>query len=670
MAYGRLDVFWPDGQIETHLLTQATVSIGRSSGNTIVLDTDTVSRYHFSLNYDGNRMSITDLDSVNGTYLDGVRLPSNEAVELHGGEEIQIGQIRMAFHVVDESPTLPLSPVPEDTQRIEREALHCRVDVQFPHVTVTPGAYVSAELLITNTGDNSMIFELEVLGLPHEWVRINRPTLEILPHEEALVLVTVKPTRRPDSQPGDYPTTIRVRQKDRPDLMLEVPLRVTIQGYNGFGAALRASHVRVGQPLMLHVHNQGSQPLELEFSARGTQRAARFRFSQTRALLAPGQRTQIAVTAQPARARTFGTEQPFPVDVIVHSAQLPGFTAALPATVTERPPLPMWSAIAFASLAGFALLLMVFALINLLGAAALPVLEQVTVNNGDLSIERGQPLTVAWIARNAQSIEVQLGDSLTTLNGDEAREGFVSLNTDLLNGSNATLTVSAVNGGNRDSQSQQIVVYEPLQVTFTVEPQQITRSVRQTLTLTWEVIGADVVQFVGLEALTGDAPPPVTSPAQVSGYAAGDFVLTLRVIDQQGEMQERSVTISVLPMLCVPLVADTNVYNAPSVTSGVTAVLQPNNPIEASGIDQGTRTWMMFTLNGGRTAWGERAAFVCPPGVVIDDLRPIDVPVPTPTIAPPLTIVPPTPTPTASPTRRAAPTTEPTLLTRTPVRTP
>ncbi|MGZ7246384.1 hypothetical protein ACXWO4_10030, partial [Streptococcus pyogenes] len=88
--------------------------------------------------------------------------------------------------------------------------------------------------------------------------------------------------------------------------------------------------------------------------------------------------------------------------------------------------------IAFASLAGFALLLMVFALINLLGAAALPVLEQVTVNNGDLSIERGQPLTVAWIARNAQSIEVQLGDSLTTLNGDEAREGFVSLNTDLL----------------------------------------------------------------------------------------------------------------------------------------------------------------------------------------------------------------------------------------------
>jgi hypothetical protein len=298
------------------------------------------------------------------------------------------------------------------------------------------------------------------------------------------------------------------------------------------------------------------------------------------------------------------------------------------------------------------------------------VLEQVTVNNGDWSIERGQPLTVAWVARNAQSIEVQLGDSITTLDGDDAREGFVSLNTDSLNGDSATLTVSAVNGSNRDSQTQQIVVYAPLQITFTVEPPQITRSVRQTLTHTWDVVGGDVVQFVGLEALAGDAPPPVTSPAQVSGYAAGDFVLTLRVMDGQGEIQERSIPITVLPMLCVPLAADTNVYNSPSITSGVAAVLQPNNPIEASGIDQGTRTWIMFTLNGGRAAWGERAAFVCPPGVVVDDLRPVDVPVPTPTIAPPLTLVPPTLTPTASPTRRAAPTTDPTLLTRTPVRTP
>jgi len=668
MAYGRLDIYWPDGQIETHLLTQATISIGRSSSSTIPLDTDTVSRYHFSLSYDGNRIFITDLESVNGTYLDGVRLQANQPTELNGGEEIQVGQIRMTFHAVDDSPTLPLSPVPEDTQRIEREAVNCRVDVQFPHVTVTPGAYASVELIVTNIGESSTIFELEVVGLPHEWARINRPSLELLPKEEALVLMNIKPTRRPTSQPGDYSVSVRVRQHDRPDLTLEVPLRVTIQGYSGFGAALRSSHVKMGEPLTLHVHNQGSLPLELTFSARGTTRPARFQLSQTHTLLAPDQRAQVAITAQPTRARTFGAEQAFPVDVIVKAAQLPHFTVALPSTFSERPPLPLWSAVAFGALGLVALLLITVGTLNLLNVAARPVLEQVTVNNGDLSVERGQPLNVAWIARNAQTIELQLGDSLTVLDGDAAREGFVALNTDALNADNATLTVSAVTGGNRDSQTLQIVVYTPIELQFTVEPQQITRNMRQTLTLTWQVSGAEEVVFLGLEALSADAPPPVTSPAQVSGYATNDFTLTLQVMDRRGQTHERSVTVRVLPMLCVPLAADTHVYGAPSITANIAAVLQPNSPAEASGIDQYTRTWLLFTLPDGVTAWGERAAFACPPGIVVDDLRPIDVPVPTPTIAPPLTLVP--PTATASPTPRTAPTTNPTLLTRTPVRTP
>ncbi len=668
MAYGRLDIYWPDGQIETHLLTQATISVGRSSTSSISLDTDTVSRYHFSLTYDGNRVFITDLESVNGTYLDGVRLKANQPTELNGGEEIQVGQIRMTFHAVDDSPTLPLSPVPEDTQRIEREAVNCRVDVQFPHVTVTPGAYVSVELIVTNIGESSTIFDLEVVGLPHEWVRINRPSLELLPNEEALVLVNIKPTRRPSAQPGDYSASVRVRQHDRPDLALEVPLHVTLQGYSGLGAVLKPSHVKVGEPLVLHVHNQGSLPLELAFSARDISRPARFQLSQTHAVLAPDERAQVTITAQPMRARTFGAEQAFPVDVIVKAAQLPHFTVALPSSVSERPPLPLWSAVAFGALGLVALLLITVGALNLLNVAARPVLEQVTVNNGDLSVERGQPLNVAWIARNAQTIELQLGDTVTTMDGDAAREGFVALNTDALNTDSVTLTVSAVTGNRRDSKTLQIVVYEPTQIQFTVEPQQITRNMRQTLTLKWQVSSAREVMLLGLDALGANAPPPVTSPAQVSGYATNDFTLTLQVIDSRGQTHERSVSVRALPLLCVPLNADTHVYSAPSVTANVAAVLQPNTAAEASGIDQHTRTWLLFTLPDGLTAWGERAAFACPPGSVVDDLRPIDVPVPTPTIAPPLTLVP--PTATASPTPRTAPTTNPTLLTRTPVRTP
>lgn len=668
MAYGRLDVVWPDGQIETHLLSQATVSLGRSSGNTIPLDTDTVSRYHFTLTYDGANAFLTDLDSANGTYLDGVRLPGNEPVQIRGGEEIQIGQIRMNFYLVDDTPTLPLALLPEDTQRIERETLNCRVDVQFQHVVVTPGAYVSVELLITNTGSAKHIYQVEIAGLPSEWVRVNRPSLEIMPDEEALVLMNVKPARRPDTKPGDYQVVVRVRQRDRADLMLEVPIRVTIQGYNGFGAALRHDHAKIGEPLMLHVHNQGSLPLGIGFAGAGRTYPLQFNFNPQALTLAPGQRAQIAVTTQPARARIFGGEREHHVDVLVRSTHLPGFTAALPATVTERPPLPAWSAALLIALIAFGALLVGAGLINLLSAASQPVIETLTVNNGSASVERGEPLNIAWTARNTQRIEIVVEGSTTTVEGAEALEGVVTLDTTTLSGETVRLNVSAISGGSRDTQTREIVIYDPVQVTLNVEPTRLLRAVRQTITVSWEVRGADVVAFDGLEALAPNAPLPVNSPALVTGYPTGDFTVRLRVVDRQGETHERSVNVSVVPLMCTALAADTAVYNDPGVNSGAAAIVQPNTSIEVSGIDQGTGTWLLFTLPGGRVAWGQRDSFVCEGDIALNDLRPLDVLVPTPTIEPPLTLVTPTFTPTATPP--TAPTTNPTLLTRTPIRTP
>src|SRR5574341_560558 len=116
MAFGRLDVFWPDGRVETFILEGASVSVGRQSSNTVALDTETISRYHFSLTYENDQAYITDLDSANGTFVDGVRIKSNEPVLLDGVEEIQAGHLRMIYHPMDDSPTLPMSAITYETQ--------------------------------------------------------------------------------------------------------------------------------------------------------------------------------------------------------------------------------------------------------------------------------------------------------------------------------------------------------------------------------------------------------------------------------------------------------------------------------------------------------------------------------------------------------------------------
>ena len=153
MAYGRLDVFWPDGQFKTFLLSDPSISIGRSSGNTIPLETDTLSRYHSSLTHKDGEVQITDLDSANGTFVDGVRLKSHEPRTLYGGEEITIGELRLIYHFLDETPTRPITVPEEATRRIELEEAPFFIEVEEPEIGIPPGAHISARLSITNTGE-------------------------------------------------------------------------------------------------------------------------------------------------------------------------------------------------------------------------------------------------------------------------------------------------------------------------------------------------------------------------------------------------------------------------------------------------------------------------------------------------------------------------------------
>lgn len=73
--------------------TDITVA-GRHPDADIFLDDVTVSRRHAEIVRDGKIFSIRDLDSLNGTYLEGARTAGGT---LQDGSEIQIGKYRMTF---------------------------------------------------------------------------------------------------------------------------------------------------------------------------------------------------------------------------------------------------------------------------------------------------------------------------------------------------------------------------------------------------------------------------------------------------------------------------------------------------------------------------------------------------------------------------------------------
>ncbi len=65
------------------------ITIGREEGNTIQLNDERISRYHIKIQEDNNRLVLTDLDSTNGTKVNGERVLQ---LALQPGAELDISK--------------------------------------------------------------------------------------------------------------------------------------------------------------------------------------------------------------------------------------------------------------------------------------------------------------------------------------------------------------------------------------------------------------------------------------------------------------------------------------------------------------------------------------------------------------------------------------------------
>lgn len=72
------------------LLSDSETTIGRAIGNSIVLNDDRCSRFHATIRFHDSKWLLTDLNSRNGTQVDGVAV--KDEVELTIGSKIQIGR--------------------------------------------------------------------------------------------------------------------------------------------------------------------------------------------------------------------------------------------------------------------------------------------------------------------------------------------------------------------------------------------------------------------------------------------------------------------------------------------------------------------------------------------------------------------------------------------------
>ena len=304
MFYGRVDVYWPSGPIESYRLNKTAVAVGRSTGNDIVLDTTGISRYHIKFTFNEYQARLEDLDSANGTYVDGVRLSPHEPYVLRGGEEIQIGDIRLIYHP---PAALDSSGAEEITQRVVLARTTYRVALEGPDMAVAPGAHVQAVLKVENTGEETDRYFIEIDGLPKGWVRVDRAEMELSAGEMGQAVVSFKPLRRSETRPGDYPFVVRVRAKSTPAETVDAPAVLSVLPFSGFGMALGSEHLVNGERLKVFLHNQGNAPLPLDLSGADRSNALVVELSAAHVALMPGERQTITGSVYGRRRRFAGS---------------------------------------------------------------------------------------------------------------------------------------------------------------------------------------------------------------------------------------------------------------------------------------------------------------------------------------------------------------------------
>lgn len=85
----KLSLMFEDKLMKQVPIGNRPVTIGRSPDNDLPVDNLAVSNHHARVYYEGNRLVVEDLDSLNGTFVNDLRV---ERATLHDGDSIWIGK--------------------------------------------------------------------------------------------------------------------------------------------------------------------------------------------------------------------------------------------------------------------------------------------------------------------------------------------------------------------------------------------------------------------------------------------------------------------------------------------------------------------------------------------------------------------------------------------------
>lgn len=666
--FGRLEIYWPDGPVESFTLNKETVAIGRQTGNDLVLDRKGVSRYHVTLRPENGQVMLEDLESVNGVYVDGVRLASGEKRALRGGEEIQIADIRMVVFVFNALEDTVPTEAAQNTAYLENELV--MVHFNGPEMVAVPGADVKATLLLENLALESQRFKIEIAGVPREWVRLDRTEVQLASGAQTEILASFKPIRRSETRPGSYPLTVTVEPLNKPENTIRIESQLRIGAYGGFGMVMGTELIEGKEPFNLHLHNQGNAPLTVSLRGVDPTNALTYTISPRVVTLQGGERQTLEGVVASQQGALIGKPREYRYDIVALSHDASGFQAAVSGRYVAKPFLPAWTATLAVPLVAIGAIALVVLLALLLGGGdednppeiIQPAINAFTVSQPE--VELGQPVALMWDIDDARNVSItyaRAGQSPQTITVDNPSTASYQLQLQTSGQYNITLNVE--NTGGLETSDVSVHV-NPLIVDFSSNPITLIQNVNQPVVFRWDVQGVAVVNgqpqiFLESEQLPNLQVRIASTKGTVEQniFPAGAVSVTLRVVGEDGTENRRTLAIAIEQPRCLLSNPEANIHTGPNPNFDVLGTIRDIGAVVNPTGRNAETTWLQIEFDN-QPAWVRVADFQC------EDFDPSQLNVvenvqPTPTLQPTTTSTF-TPTPiTPTPSRTPRPTSTP-----------
>ena len=340
LSIGILRVSTPDGQVREYPLDVAQVFIGRAEGNRVVIDHVSVSRRHARLDFVDGQALLEDLQSATGTYVAGQRLAPETPRAITPGEALRFGDCQATLmSLPDQAGTevAALGGQPEPARGgATRAEQAIAISVTAPNAPIAPGSAVTATVSVQNRSNVVDTITVGIHGVPEAWVRITRPSVQLMPDARDEVVVIIQPPRDPSAHAGqlDFAAAARSMQHD---VEVRALGRISILPFGDLSMELRP--VRSKRAFTAIVENQSNSPASVELRTTDPEEKLRSTFQPAKLDLQPGESGTLQVEVRLRKASFFGKESVHPFEA---EAKADARTARARGELRYRPPWLTW----------------------------------------------------------------------------------------------------------------------------------------------------------------------------------------------------------------------------------------------------------------------------------------------------------------------------------------